>query len=202
MQITSKADIENLKGNKYRIKELLDKFTQKQEIEQFHPCELDYNEMERYATLYLNKAEKITIQKDYLNQWHIYQQKSFTYCRYESENRIKSDMEREGLKPNGFKILSKKNIENWLTYSLEFYKRLEIVSNEYKTKVLDFLAKIETLKNDGCIFKPYGETGGILTKGEFKFIYNVQDNGHIEQKIHLTDYSNDIETFTRLASLK
>ena len=107
----------------------------------------------------------------------------------------------EGLQPKNFKVLSTKNITNWIKYYEEFYTRCKAKSLEATTKITQFMARVDALIKDGCKAQ-LSDKSGYLTKGDFEFYYEISDSGYIHQKISFTDYKTNIETFERLTKLQ
>lgn len=145
----------------------------------------------------LDEEEKIIIGKDYKGQYNIFSWKQYPKCDWEDVKRESEKL----IKPNNFKKPTVKKIRDWMNYQFEINKLIAKKSTEKGDKIAEFKNKLEEIKNSKNIKKyviyPDGLSGYIETD-TLEYSFEILNNGYIEQKIRLTTYPNNIDTFAEL----
>ena len=188
-------------SNDYHTKEGMQKLELCQQVQEFHPCELEcyYNHGNCSWTLWIDKEKQITINKDCRANFSIYAIFHRSNINYDGMKRQIEDIK----KPNNFKKLNKKIIEKWIAYELECRSSYEKFATECTIKHAEFMQKVDKLQKQGLKLKIWEDSKhGYLENDYFTLSFELCVNGYISQNIRLNRQAYDIEDFEVLTKLK
>lgn len=125
--------------------------------------------------------------------WRIINREEFKWLNWDAQEWV---LKQSGLvAPNKFKVLSLKNIANWIKFKTDLNKLFKVENDTREHKVSIFL---ERMKQEGAEMK--GNRGWIYSDlAEYQ--YEISSGGYIEEKIILRTRAS-IDVFKQIAALK
>lgn len=201
--IKTEQEIEALEVNDYHKEGLKQMLKEAQSIGQFAPCKLQYDKISENYYLILDEEDDIHINKNYKGEYGIFSWRSYDYMDSYNKQQIRN-LEESPKEPKNFKVLSKKNLENWIKYTKEINKLYKEKSETLTAKVNKFKQDINALATQKNVKKHHikeeeKEFSGYIDTKNFSMTFNILNNGYCEVKTRL-NYSEKtyLEQFQEL----
>jgi hypothetical protein len=173
--------------NPYRIQEAENLLNRAVEVGKFHACEMTYDKDHDSFDLWLDKENQILINKHYNGQWSIYQRRHYDNVDSYKMTEIEKGIE----KPKNFKVLSAKNINNWI----DWYKKVLTIADKIEAEngntKANFLARVEALKDRFKVIESNDKMSGWIESRNMTLRYEISKNGYVSQTIRVHDQSLD-----------
>jgi hypothetical protein len=186
--------------NEYTLKGIESMKSFVKEVNEFHPCEIEYEVSSFEGRLYYehvlaklkSKLDNLYIQpKGYDKKYHVVH-----YVNYPNVQNHEIRSVRESIEaPKNIGVLTAKKIKNWVTYQENLHEDIMKVSLQNGSEVADFLKSIEGMDVQFW----HNEKSGDIRKGGLLFRFEI-DKGYVSKKILLDiDESASLDVFLKLA---
>lgn len=202
--IMTEADIKALNiGNEYTEKTLREQLIEWQAINALVPCSLEYDDQTTVGTIWLDKQQRIFINKGWKGEYNI---GCYNRPSNMSIHEI-NDLEKTLDKPNNFKVLNAKTIQRWIDHYRKLNSLITIKSGKNERAHLEYRLRIyEAAKAEGVTHREDKDgKGGWLESKYFELRYEFCDNGYISQRISINPYKSDkddLDLFNLLSTIK
>ena len=211
LKITSQDQINALPlGNTYHKERLINTLNIQTEVLKYHPCTFIAYFPEYENKVYLDNTNLslgggIYISKDYNGQYriglhHVWRRKHLKNINYSLEEDLLKDLK----KPQNFKVLNAKRINDWVNYWKAAKNVLTHKEKEIEAKRIDFLANLneKAKKNNWIIRSNCSGNTCYIDAGLFTYSYELS-NSCISQNLRFNDYnvSDKLAAFEALSKI-
>ena len=183
-------------GNKYHTERLIELLKLRDQVAAFHPCILEKDLDRDIETLWLDKANRISLTKDYKGQYFVGSYKHYSNLDTYALAKIRDSVPA----PKHFKVLSTKNFNAWIAYCLQVDALAKQQNEANGIKKIEYLAKLDAAVKSGGYNLQINESGsqGYLTSKELTLTFEINTNGYISERLHF-NISENLENFIKLS---
>lgn len=196
--INTAKDIEALKiENEYTVKRFMSALEVKTNIEKYLACDMEVDtENDDQVTLWIDRKAGVEITKMWKDEYSVFARNaSIAWSQLE-------EIKKELKEPNNFKVLSLKNLQNWIAYTIALKAACQKKAEDNNRKITEFLAKVDTMQKAGCKLV-MSESGlhGWLENDNFTLSFTCdQQSGYTSQNLRIND-GQTIETMAKLSNI-